>query len=48
MCEKVEIILMCMYFYMHLSCFGWLAFAIFGVFNFLAILNVHVWAVAMF
>jgi hypothetical protein len=46
MCEKIRIILMSFYFCVHLPCFTKLAFVIFKIINFLAILGMHVCPVA--
>jgi hypothetical protein len=48
MCEKVRIILLSIYFCMHLPCFTKLAFVIFKIINFLAILSMHVCSVACY
>jgi hypothetical protein len=48
MCEKVGIILIFIYFCMHLPCFKWLAFVDFGIFNFVAFLSMHVCAVTLY
>jgi hypothetical protein len=46
MCEKVRILLMLIYFCMHLTCFAKLAFVIFKIINFLAFQALHVCSVA--
>jgi hypothetical protein len=47
MCEKVGIFWRCIYFYMHFF-FLLLAFVIFGIIKFIALLSMHVCSVALY